>query len=276
MIELHSRTSEPRYGFIGLHGALMEVSSLLALGGVLAEGGDGLLLDLGGHGSALDQALAGLAYDPESLGREICSRPSVTDWLAALPEHRPLVVMGHSLGALVTIWLALFGPLSGRIAHVILLDPPLVLDLSVPGQGELLFDLGLNLGAQTPAASPGLPTAEQLRAYGLASYFLGLFRDSQAAQAGRSLAAWLEQLARTTPCDLIVGLRHQVVFSAEGFRLDLGTLVGPGHVPCDLLLLRLHGVADAGHRLDTRAATRRLLAELVPDLGTSPSAPPAP
>ena len=276
MIELHSRTSEPRYAFIGLHGALMEVSSLLALGGVLAEAGDGLLLDLGGHGTALDQALAGLAYDPESLGREICSRPSVTDWLAALPEHRPLVVMGHSLGALVTIWLALFGPLSGRIAHVILLDPPLVLDLSVPGQGELLFDLGLNLGAQIPAAMQGRPTSEQLRAQGLASFFLGLFRDSQATSAGRSMSVWLEQLARTTPCELFVGLRHQVVFSAEGFRLDLGTLVGPGHVPSQLPLLRIHGVADAGHRLDTSAATRKLIAELLPELGRPSPAQPAP
>jgi pimeloyl-ACP methyl ester carboxylesterase len=267
MIELQSRAPLSRYAFIGLHGALMEAASLLPLGNVLAEAGDGLLLDLGGHGSALDQALTGLASDSESLGRELCSRPSLTGWLARLPEDRPLVLLGHSLGALVAIWLARFGPLRGRIANVILLDPPLVLDLSVPGQGELLFDLGLNLGAQTPVASPVLPTAEQLRAYGLASFFLGLFRDSQAAQAGRSLAAWLEQLARTIPCDLIVGLRHQVVFSAEGFRLDLGTLVGPAHVPSDLPLLRLHGVANAGHRLDTSAATRRLIAQLVPDLG---------
>ena len=87
----------------------------------------------------MDQALTGLAYDPESLGRELCSRPNLTGWLARLPEDRPLVLLGHSLGALVAIWLARFGPLRGRIAHVILLDPPLVLDLSVPGQGELLL-----------------------------------------------------------------------------------------------------------------------------------------
>lgn len=276
MIELHSRTSEPRYAFIGLHGALMEASSLLPLGAVLAEAGDGLLLDLGGHGTALDQALAGLAYDPESLGREICCRPSVMDWLAGLPEQRHLVVLGHSLGALVAIWLALFGPLRGRIAHVILLDPPLVLDLSVPGQGELLFDLGVSLGAQASAPIHGQATADQLRAHGLASFFLGQFRAAQTARAGRSMSVWLEQLARTTPCELFVGLRHQVVLSAEGFRLDLGTLVGPGHVPSQLPLLRIHGVADAGHRLDTSAATRRLIAELLPELGRPSPAQPAP
>jgi len=166
----------------------MEAASLLPLGNVLAEAGDGLLLDLGGHGSALDQALTGLAYDPESLGRALCSRSSLTGWLARLPEDRPLVVLGHSLGALVAIWLARFGPLRGRIAHVILLDPPLVLDLSVPGQGELLFDLGLNLGAQTPVASPVLPTAEQLRAYGLASFGAERYFQSQGPAGSRSKA----------------------------------------------------------------------------------------
>lgn len=274
MIELKSQSPESRYAFIALHGALMEASSLLPLGAELALAGDGLLLDLGGHGSALNQALAGLAYDPESLGTEICSRPGLTDWLAGLPEDRPLVLLGHSLGALVAIWLALFGPLRARIAHVILLDPPLVLDLSVPGQGELLFDLGLHLGVQTSAATLGQPTAELLRARGLASFFIRQFRASLAAPAGRSMTVWLEQLARTTPCELLVGLRHQTVLSAEGFRLDLGTLVGPGHVPHDLPLLRLHGVADAGHRLDTSSATRRLIAELVPVLcGASPAQP---
>jgi pimeloyl-ACP methyl ester carboxylesterase len=266
MITLKSRAPQPRYAFIGLHGALLEATSLLPLGDVLAEAGDGILLDLGGHGTALDEALNGLAYDPESLGREICSRPAVSAWLALLPEDLPLVVLGHSLGALVAIWLALFAPLPRRIMHVILLDPPLVLDLSVPGQGELLFDLGLNLGAQALAASQGPPTAEQRRAYGLASYFLGMFRDPS-PRVGNVMAGWLQQLAQTTSCELIVGLRHQVLLSAEGVRLDLGSLVGPGHVPSHLPLLHLHGVADAGHRLDTSAAALRLIAELVPDLG---------
>ena len=276
MIELKCRASQPRYAFIGLHGALMEAASLLPLGAVMAEAGDGLLLDLAGHGAAMDQALTGLHYDPQSLGCEICSRPALKAWIADMPEDRPLVLLGHSLGALVTIWLALFSPLRGRIAHVILLDPPLVLDLSVPGQGELLFDLGFNLGGQTLAATQGLPTAEQHRAYGLAAFFLGMFRDSSPAQAGHSMPAWLEQLARSTPCELIVGLRHQVLLSAEGFRLDLGTVVGPGHVPSHLPLLRLHGVADAGHRLDTSAATRRVIAGLVPQLGSPSPAQPAP
>jgi hypothetical protein len=85
MIELQSRAPQSRYTLIGLHGALMEAASLLPLGNVLAEAGDGLLLDLGGHGRALDQALTGLAYASESLGRELCSRSSLTGWLARLP-----------------------------------------------------------------------------------------------------------------------------------------------------------------------------------------------
>ena len=108
------------------------------------------------------------------------------------------MVLGHSLGALVAIWLARFGPLRGRIAHVILLDPPLVLDLSVPGQGELLFDLGLNLGAQTPVASPVLPTAEQLRAYGLASFGAERYFQSQGPAGSRT------KLERTWAAGMVV------------------------------------------------------------------------
>ena len=74
MIELQSRAPLSRYAFIGLHGALMEAASLLPLGNVLAEAGDGLLLDLGGHGSALDQALTGW---PMTLNRPAASSAAV-------------------------------------------------------------------------------------------------------------------------------------------------------------------------------------------------------
>jgi pimeloyl-ACP methyl ester carboxylesterase len=130
------------------------------------------------------------------------------------------VVLGHSLGALVAIWLARFGPLCGRIAHGILLDPPLVPDLSVPGQGELLFDLGLNLGAQTPVESPVLPTAEQLRAYGLASFGAERYFQSQGPAGSCSQAG--ENMSRRDGGGHVAADRGEAPVHQDCFVVGLG------------------------------------------------------
>ena len=277
MIELRARSATPRYAFVGLHGAFLDARSLLEIGTILAAEGDGLLIDLAGHGEALEVAATGLSFEPESLGAELLARPGVISWLQALPPHLPLVLLGHSLGALTAIWLAGQGPLKGRVARLILLEPLLAIDLSVPGHGEFLFSLGAALGLQGYPRRSILETAEDCMVERLVRYVVdGLFRAPLVGEAERPYRSWLRELAAVIPCDVVCGVRHHVVKEGDGRLADIGTLVGPGHLPLDRPLLRLHPVADAGHRLDTSAATRRLIAQLVPDLGNPVPAKPAP
>jgi pimeloyl-ACP methyl ester carboxylesterase len=276
MIELTARSGSPHYAFVGLHGAFLDARSLLEIGTILAAEGDGVLLDLAGHGEALEVAATGLSFEPESLGSELLARPELIAWLQALPPDLPLVLLGHSLGALIAIWLAGQGPLKGRVARLILLEPLLAIDLSVPGQGEFLFGLGVELAQRGYPGRSILETAEDWMVNRLVTFFVdGLFRLPLLGEPP-PYRRWIRELLKTTPCDVVCGLRHHVVPSTERTLLDIGTLVGPGHLPLDRPLLRLHAVADAGHRLDTSAATRRLIAELLPELGRPIPAQPAP
>lgn len=262
---------------MGLHGAFLDARSLLEIGTILAAEGDGVLLDLAGHGEALEVAATGLSFEPESLGRELLARPELITWLQALPPDLPLLLLGHSLGGLTAIWLAAQGPLKGRIARLILLEPLLAIDLSVPGHGELLFNLGAELGLRGFPRRSILETADHFMVDHLCKYFLDdLFRSPLVGKSELPYRSWLRELAAAIPCDVVCGVRHHVVKHSDGTLLDIGTLVGPGHLPLDLPLLRLQPVADAGHRLDTSDATRRLITELVPQLGTSSPPQPAP
>ena len=277
MIELRARSGPPRYAFVGLHGAFLDARSLLEIGTILAAEGDGVLLDLAGHGEALEVAATGLSFEPESLGGELLARPELTAWLQALPPDLPLLLLGHSLGALTAIWLAGQGPLKGRVSRLILLEPLLAVDLSVPGHGEFLFGLGGELGLRGFPRRTTLETADDCMVDHLVKYLVDdLFRSPLVGKPERPYRSWLRELAEAIPCDVVCGVRHHVVRQGDGTLLDIGTLVGPGHLPLDRPLLRLHPVADAGHRLDTSAATRRVIAELVPQLGSPSPAQPAP
>jgi len=261
-IELRAGEASATYSFLALHGALLDGRSLLPIGHVLAVHGDGVLPDLGGHGEAERQGRQPASFDPAGLGAELSSRPELLAWIEAQPADRPLVLLGHSLGALTVLWLAVFAPFRERIQRVVLLDPPLLLDLSTPGQGELLFDLGCAVGSLAcgdPAGQAG-PAATVL---GIADFFLDAFRAHAAGQDIRQSLHWLRELASCRRCDLLMGLQQHACFSPEGVRLDFGSLVGPTHAPRDLPLLHLHPVADAGHRLDRSAETLRILASLM-------------
>lgn len=264
MLALRSRSPQPDFAFLALHGALLDGRSLLPVGEILAERADGLIPDLAGHGLCSDHQPPAGRYDPAALAAELASRSEVHDWLAALPPERPLVLLGHSLGALCALALAVEGPFRERFDHVILLDPPLLLDLGAPGQGELLFDLGCAIGSL--AALDASPQAMAIRrtVEGLTTFFLEQFRDQAALLNGRQQLRWLRQVATGRPCHLLFGLQQQVRFSDTGGRLDFGSLVAGRHLPGDLPLLQLHPIADAGHRLDASPMVRRVLAELLP------------
>lgn len=266
MIHLQAATGSPRYAFLGLHGAFLDAKSLLEIGTALAAQGDGVLVDLAGHGEALEIAASGVAYDPASLGTELWSRPDLQRWIQALPSGLPLVLLGHSLGALTAIWLAAQGPLRGRVAHVILLEPVLALDLSVPGHGEFLLGLGIELGLRQIPGKVKLRSAEECMVDGLFSFFANLFRLRLVGEAERPYRAWLGEIANRIPCEVLVGVRHHAIRNSERKFLDIGTLVGPGHLPLDRALLRVHPVRDAGHRLDTSAAALGVIAGLVREL----------
>lgn len=266
MLRLQSRSGRTDLAFVGLHGALLDSRSLLPIGQVLCERGEGLLLDLAGHGVCRDRLPPSGRFDPASLAEELADRPQLLAWLNALPPERPLLLLGHSLGALTALALAQREPFEDRLDHVLLLDPPLLLDLAAAGQGELLFDLGGATGAL--AARGGAPEdpASPEAVQGIAVFFLSWFRDLCAARDGQQPLRWLRQQAARRPCHLVYGLQQQVRLSEQGGRLDFGSLVAAHHLPDDLPLLRLHPIADAGHRLDTSPAVLQLIASLLPHL----------
>lgn len=266
-ITLSAGEANAAYSFIALHGALLDGRSLLALGQVLATRGDGLLPDLGGHGEAGRRGLVPCRFDPASLGAELAARPELSGWIAAQPPERPLLLLGHSLGALTALWLAVHGPFRERVERVLLLDPPLLLDLTAPGQGELLFDLGCAIGSLASLDPAARSASHAATVNGIAAFFLGQYRLHCAGGEGRQHVHWLREFAASRRCDLLVGLRQHACFAPAGERLDLGTLVGPAHVPCDLPRLHRHPIADAGHRLDTSAEALQLIASLVAGIG---------
>jgi pimeloyl-ACP methyl ester carboxylesterase len=266
MLELRARSGNPRFAFLGLHGAFLDARSLLEIGTILSAEADGLLVDLAGHGEALEVAATGLTFDPESLGAELWARPRLKTWLAAQPPGLPLVLLGHSLGGLTAIWLANLGPLQERVAHLILLEPLLAIDLSVPGHGEFLFSLGGELGLQGFPRRTILETPKDCMVDRLVKFLSDLFRSPLVGEAERPYRSWLRQLAGVIPCEVLCGTRHHVVHSSDGTLLDIGTLVGPSFLPLDRPLLRLHPVSHAGHRLDTSANAHQLIAAMLPEI----------
>lgn len=228
-----------------LHGAMQDRRQFLPLLAVLPEHLPLLLSDLAGHGQRRDQWHHVARLDPAGLADDLLQRHPQAG------ANGPLWLVGHSLGALVALSLAERLAAGGRVAGLILGDPPL-LPRDIPAV--------LQAGA--------LASTDPLEQRLVADSF---FHFQPGATHGVSSdGPYLDQLATVAadlPVHLLLGL--QASFRRPDGFSDCGTLVG--QVSRERLLalaaerpqLGLHGIADAGHFVFHSAAGQGLVARLL-------------
>jgi pimeloyl-ACP methyl ester carboxylesterase len=125
-----------------IHGAFQDSSFLGGLPHVLkCNNIRPQAIDLPLHGNQIYESINKFHITPQTLAQQIINRPELTD-LINQDSRNDLIIIGYSLGAMVSIELALKLKTKNTKILVVAIEPILRLDGSCQGQKDFLRDLG--------------------------------------------------------------------------------------------------------------------------------------